>query len=462
MDLVSVRTSGAASAGSRARLLGEVVYDDRPGEPEEYWFEVPEQWAGSLSLSGNPWLACLLPLAVTLGEPLRLCVPVDPELRAGVARVMQTWARMVSPAPARGNRGRVETVGAGRGPARDRRLLLGRRRLLLHGPVERRRGARRRAPADRPPCHRVGVRHPAGRAGGVPPAPVDASRRRARARPHFLDASTNLRDDALPRGALGQSRARVRARRRRPLARARCSRRSASRGRTTDGPVSRGDRTPRRIPLLSTGVTRFVPPRQRVRAPRRRRSCSHGSDVAMRHLHVCYRIALGRELLRLPQVLPDDAHPGGRSAPARRDVPPASARPAPRIEDVIRSNAVHRGSTATSPSGPGRRQDPRSRARSRAASTDRCRLQPLARGRRLAGDAARALAAGPPAAPARAPDSPAVKRSGRRLLEDGGGARALSPGLGLGIALRASRRRWPPRGSPAVAASARSGWPPCG
>ncbi len=50
--------------------MGEVAYDKR--EREEYWFDFPELYCDSLTLSGNPWLACLLPLAVTHREPLRL------------------------------------------------------------------------------------------------------------------------------------------------------------------------------------------------------------------------------------------------------------------------------------------------------------------------------------------------------------------------------------------------------
>ena len=92
MELVSVRVAGAPSARDRVRLLGDVVYDDRPREPEQYWFDVPEKYAGSLSVSGNPWLACLLPLAVSRGEALRLCLPVDPMLLANASRLMQIWS----------------------------------------------------------------------------------------------------------------------------------------------------------------------------------------------------------------------------------------------------------------------------------------------------------------------------------------------------------------------------------
>jgi hypothetical protein len=72
--------------------VGEVAYDDRPGT-EEYWFEFPESLAGYVTPTADPWIACLLPLAATLGQPLRLCVPADPVLAANVPRILETWTR---------------------------------------------------------------------------------------------------------------------------------------------------------------------------------------------------------------------------------------------------------------------------------------------------------------------------------------------------------------------------------
>ena len=91
MELVSVRVEKPPSGRGRVRLVGEVVYDDRPRKPEQYWFEVPEKYADSLGVSGNPWLAWLLPLAVTRREPLRLCLPVDPILFTNASRLMRIW-----------------------------------------------------------------------------------------------------------------------------------------------------------------------------------------------------------------------------------------------------------------------------------------------------------------------------------------------------------------------------------
>lgn len=75
----------------RVRLVGRLEYRDRTRATEQLWFEVPAALAGELSRTGNPWLACLLPYAVTLGEPLELESPVDPQLYEGALAMMQVW-----------------------------------------------------------------------------------------------------------------------------------------------------------------------------------------------------------------------------------------------------------------------------------------------------------------------------------------------------------------------------------
>lgn len=75
------------------RLEGRVSY----GTPqdgrsvEEYWFEFPDEFAPAASTSGNPWLACLLPVAVTLGETLELCRPVDALMLDHARELMGAW-----------------------------------------------------------------------------------------------------------------------------------------------------------------------------------------------------------------------------------------------------------------------------------------------------------------------------------------------------------------------------------
>lgn len=93
MELVSVRVVESPSTRGRLRLVGDVAYEDRPHALERYWFDVPEDFAGDLSVSGNPWLACLLPLAVVRREPLRLCRPCDPTQLANASRLMEIWCR---------------------------------------------------------------------------------------------------------------------------------------------------------------------------------------------------------------------------------------------------------------------------------------------------------------------------------------------------------------------------------
>lgn len=80
-----------APGGGRVQLLAEVQYERGTPRAETCWFEVPAELAGDLSGSGNPWLACLLPVATRLGEPLHLSAPVDPVLLEGAQDLMAIW-----------------------------------------------------------------------------------------------------------------------------------------------------------------------------------------------------------------------------------------------------------------------------------------------------------------------------------------------------------------------------------
>lgn len=69
-----------------------VTYEDAPAA-EAWWFEVDGAYSAEVSGSGNPWLACAVPLAVSLGQPLRIEAPVDPDpaMLAGVRELMRLW-----------------------------------------------------------------------------------------------------------------------------------------------------------------------------------------------------------------------------------------------------------------------------------------------------------------------------------------------------------------------------------
>ena len=91
MELKSVRTIPSPYAPDRIRVVGEIAYDDRPGNPEDLWFDFPESSADSLTGSGNAWLLVLMPLAFTLGEPLRIPLPVDRLLQRNIHEVQAVW-----------------------------------------------------------------------------------------------------------------------------------------------------------------------------------------------------------------------------------------------------------------------------------------------------------------------------------------------------------------------------------
>ena len=85
MRLVS--TQVAQQSDGNNRLSGEVRYAD--GTTDTYWFDLPTGWEPTNS--GNPWVACLLPLAVTLGEDIEISLPVDGELLDSTAGLMRLW-----------------------------------------------------------------------------------------------------------------------------------------------------------------------------------------------------------------------------------------------------------------------------------------------------------------------------------------------------------------------------------
>lgn len=89
MEVRDVRIERSPMGGNRVRLCADVKY--ARGDSEKYWYDVPESHAEELSDSGNPWLACLLPLASTLGESLHLPLAVDAALAANTVRLTKIW-----------------------------------------------------------------------------------------------------------------------------------------------------------------------------------------------------------------------------------------------------------------------------------------------------------------------------------------------------------------------------------
>ncbi len=89
MKLLRTWTDEIADDGvAISRLSGEVRYAD--GFTETVWFAFPAS-AGGLSTSGNPWLAWMLPLATTLGEPIQMDLPVDGQFLKTAGRLLEIW-----------------------------------------------------------------------------------------------------------------------------------------------------------------------------------------------------------------------------------------------------------------------------------------------------------------------------------------------------------------------------------
>ncbi len=75
---------------------------------EQVWFEFDSTMADRLSLSGNPWLAAMLPLALARHEPLELEAPVDPlllEHAQALQGLWTSWYPALSPIPIAAERG---------------------------------------------------------------------------------------------------------------------------------------------------------------------------------------------------------------------------------------------------------------------------------------------------------------------------------------------------------------------
>lgn len=78
-------------ARNRVKISAQISYADGKCSPETCWYDFPEPLILGAQLSGNPWLAAFLPLAMTLGEPLQIFAPVDRTLFEGARQVMEIW-----------------------------------------------------------------------------------------------------------------------------------------------------------------------------------------------------------------------------------------------------------------------------------------------------------------------------------------------------------------------------------
>ncbi len=94
MELLDIAIERSPRVASNVRLTGRVRFARGHGaQPleERFWFEYPGTCEPEVSRSGNPWLACLLPRALRLGEPLVLRLPVDARLLDNARERLAIW-----------------------------------------------------------------------------------------------------------------------------------------------------------------------------------------------------------------------------------------------------------------------------------------------------------------------------------------------------------------------------------
>lgn len=97
MRVSAIGVSPSPDSAGYARLEAHVAYDDTSAGDESYWIDVPDATADFLSPNGNPWLACLLPLAMQRREPLHVDAPVDAALLDGMGEVSRLWTAWFPP-----------------------------------------------------------------------------------------------------------------------------------------------------------------------------------------------------------------------------------------------------------------------------------------------------------------------------------------------------------------------------
>jgi hypothetical protein len=91
MQISHILIKPSPIASDRMRISAEVSYDHGKFPQEISWYDFPEEFFDGHTISGDPWLAAYLPLAMTLGEPLHISAPVDRSLFDGLQQAQEIW-----------------------------------------------------------------------------------------------------------------------------------------------------------------------------------------------------------------------------------------------------------------------------------------------------------------------------------------------------------------------------------
>jgi hypothetical protein len=92
---MKVANIGTTTAGGNARLSAKIIWEDVERPPAEVFFDVPREFEGALSTSGNSFLVGALLPAVEAGERrIAIDAEICPRLNTGlltVLRLFQSW-----------------------------------------------------------------------------------------------------------------------------------------------------------------------------------------------------------------------------------------------------------------------------------------------------------------------------------------------------------------------------------
>lgn len=93
MRLIGTDVSRSPDNLGFIRVSAEVK-PDHGGETRLFWFDLPEELQDGVTTAGDPWAVLMLPWACSVGEPVRLGLPVDQLLLDnlhGLQRIWTSW-----------------------------------------------------------------------------------------------------------------------------------------------------------------------------------------------------------------------------------------------------------------------------------------------------------------------------------------------------------------------------------
>ena len=91
MIISNIRLSDSALDSSRTRLCADIQCDSIDQRTNTCWIDLPQALDSSAVLDGSPWVVAFLPLAMAVGEDIRVESSVDVELYENLHDLMLIW-----------------------------------------------------------------------------------------------------------------------------------------------------------------------------------------------------------------------------------------------------------------------------------------------------------------------------------------------------------------------------------